>query len=515
MKGRRVASLAKGTSDNGRGEQTLSVYAPMTYDGAVEGVFEAYLDYTPTAAAAHRDVAQMWLLVAAGLLVLWLTLFGLVRSVSAALRRQVETNERQARQDQLTGLPNRSMLFEGLADAVAAGGGALLQLDLDGFREINDTLSHDHGDELLIEVARRLRAAAGPGDLVARLSGDDFAILRPGAGEESEARVLAGALVEGLREPLDVSGTTVMVDATVGIALAPLHGEDAAGIARRAEVALYEAKRRQSRIEVYDAERDHRDRGRLELLGELGGAIRRGELRVAYQPKVAMVTEEICGVEALVRWQHPVHGLLPPGQFIPAAEVTSLVRPLTLHVVDAALRAYTEWRRRGFELPVAVNLAGPCVMDLEIPSAIAALLADHGAPAEALTLEISEGMVMSDPARALRVLTGLRELGVRLSLDDFGTGQTSLGQLRQLPLNEMKIDRSLVIGDSRLLSSVVEIAHRFGLRAVGEGVETPELAAALAAVGCDEAQGFLYAKPMWADEIPVWVTSRHATADVA
>jgi diguanylate cyclase len=509
LRGDRVMNVARGTHDNDNGEQTLSVYAPLREeDGRIIGAFEVYLDFAPTAAATRRDVFTMWALVAGGLVALWLMLFRLVARVSSALRRQVDENRRQATHDALTGLPNRTLLFERLGEHVGAGGAALLQVDLDGFREINDTLGHDHGDELLIEVARRLRAAVGGDDLVARLGGDEFAVLRAGVTSRDEALALGEALHEALHAPLDARGTTLVVDASIGLALAPEHGDDAATIARRAEVAMYVAKRRHSGIEVYDAERDHHNRDRLTLLGELGGAIRRGELVVAYQPKIALDTGMVGGVEALVRWQHPEHGLLFPGAFVPAAEVTSLVRPLTLYVIDAALRAHREWRDQGLDLPVAVNLAGPCVMDVDLPTAVAGLLERHDVPAGALTLEISERMMMSDVPGALRVLDALRALGVRLSLDDFGTGQTSIGQLRQLPLHEMKVDRSLVVGDERLLSSVVDIAHRFGLRAVGEGVETEDVAEALLGAGCDEAQGFLFARPMWADAIPGWVASR-------
>jgi diguanylate cyclase (GGDEF)-like protein len=476
------------------------------------GIFEVYVDYAPVAASARRDVLTMWALIGGGLIALWYLLFRVVRSVSRALRGQIDANRRQATHDALTGLPNRDLLFERLAAAVAAGPAALLQLDLDGFREINDTLGHDHGDELLVEVARRLAAIAGDTAFVARLGGDEFAVLCDGVDRSDAAREVADALIDSLRTPIDIRGTTVVIDATVGIALAPLHGDDAVTLVRRAEVAMYQGKERHGGVCVYDSDTDHHNRGRLELLGELGGAIRRGELVMAYQPKIDLATGRTKGVEALVRWEHPEHGLLMPGAFIPAAEVTSLVRPLTLHVIDAALRAHRAWALDGLTLPVAVNLAGPCVMDVGMPSAVANLLADHDVRAEHLTLEISESTMMNDVAGALRVLEQLRALGVRLSLDDFGTGQTSLGQLRQLPLHEMKIDRSLVIGDERLLASVVEIAHKFGLRAVGEGVETEEIAEALAATGCDEAQGFLFARPMWAQDIPGWVEARSIAA---
>jgi diguanylate cyclase (GGDEF)-like protein len=514
LAGQHIKSISRGTADTGRGGQTLSVYAPLTYPGQAlpAGAFEVYLDYGPTAAAVGRDALTMWALVAGALALLWFALFRLVRRVSQALHRQVDENRHQATHDGLTDLPNRTLLFERVEDAASAGPAALLQLDLDGFREINDTLGHDHGDELLVEVAGRLRAATGPDDLVARLGGDEFAVLRRGTQTEDDAVALAEHLVDALRAPHDVRGTTIVIDATVGIALAPQHGDDASTLARRAEVAMYQAKRRHAGASVYDADADHHHRGRLELLGELGAAIRSGELRIAYQPKIDLASGDVHGVEALVRWQHPEQGLLYPGAFIPAAEVTSLIRPLTLHVIDAALAAQRRWAAQGLELTVAVNLAGPCVMDDTIPRAVADLLADHDVAPEMLTLEISERTMMSDLAGALRVLEALRALGVRLSLDDFGTGQTSLGQLRQLPLHEMKVDRSLVIGDERLMTSVVEIAHKFGLRAVGEGVETIDVADALLAAGCDEAQGFLWARPMWPEDLPAWVADRSAVS---
>ena len=229
-----------------------------------------------------------------------------------------------------------------------------------------------------------------------------------------------------------------------------------------------------------------------------------------------MTTGALAGVEALVRWQHPVHGLLGPGTFIPAAERTSIVLPLTLHVLYQSLTAHCRWRdEHGVLVPVAVNLAGMCVMDPGLPAHVRQLLTRHGVRPEDLTLEITERTMMSDLAAASGVLNDLHALGVKLSLDDFGAGQTSLGQLRELPLHEMKIDRSLVIGDERMLTSVVDIAHRFGLKAVGEGVETEDVAAALTSAGCDEAQGFLFARPMWADEVTAWVLDRRRVAQAA
>jgi diguanylate cyclase (GGDEF)-like protein len=509
LAGETVRQIERGTADDGRGELTLSVYSPLRDgSGRPYGAFEIYLDHAPTAAAARDDVRALWLLIVVGFSVLWASLFRLVRSASAALRRQVAENRRQATHDALTGLPNRTLLYDRLQAALDDGAAALLLIDLDRFKEVNDTLGHDHGDRLLCDVATRLREAVEPCDLVARMGGDEFAVLRPGARTEDEGRRLAGRVALALRTPFELGGTTVVVDASIGLAMCPLHGEDVTTLIRLADVAMYEAKARRTEVESYDAARDHHHADRLKLLGELPRALAEGELVLAYQPKLDLASGEVRGAEALVRWQHPVRGLLSPGSFIPAAELTSLVGPLTLYVLDAALRQQREWASAGLDLAVAVNLAGPSVMDVDLPGAVGALLEKHGSDPTALTLEINEGTMMSDVPAALRVLSGLRAHGVQLSLDDFGTGQTSLIQLHQLPLQELKIDRSLVIGDARLVGSIVEMGHRFGLSVVGEGIETKETEEVLRDAGCDAVQGFLYARPLWADELAAWVAER-------
>jgi diguanylate cyclase (GGDEF)-like protein len=445
--------------------------------------------------------------VVAGLVAFWLGHFLVVRGVVRALQREQREGRRRARIDALTGLPNRAVLTEELGAAIDAGEAALLLVDVDRFREVNETLGHGKGDELLRRVADRLRAMAGRADVVACLGGDEFAILRRGTVDAAEVGDIGAMLARALRTPVDLGSTTVAVDASVGIALAPVHAADAMNLLRRAETALYEAKRRRAGVEVYDLRLDPHRRGRPELVAELARAIQQRELVVAFQPKVDLRSGETAGVEALVRWEHPARGLLSPGEFIPAAEITSLIRPLTLYVLEQALVAQTAWAGDGFAVPVAVNLAGPSVMDVELPAAVAALLAEHLTEPASLTLEISEGTIMSDEAGALGVLGGLRDLGVSLSLDDFGTGQTSLGQLRQLPLDEVKLDRSFV-EDPALVGIMVELGHRFGLTVVAEGVETSETASALTAAGCDVAQGYLYAKPMWADDVGRWLADR-------
>src|SRR5215207_2405283 len=448
-RGELVSDIERATGDAGQQVATsLEVYVPLRLPGGaeVDGVTEFYVDYGPTAAAIRADTRTLYLLLLGGFGLLWLSLFSLVRRASRSLRHQ-------ALHDTLTGLPNRTSLYERAGRAtsgVRAFGGlvALLLIDLDRFKEVNDTLGHDHGDRLLRDVADRLRDVLRRGDTLARLGGDEFAVLLRDLPDRAAAAELAGRLLDALERPFVVSEVTMQLEASIGVALCPDHGTDVTTLVQRADVAMYEAKREQGRIRLYDAARDPYSPARLERLGELRNALGNGELVLHYQPKIAVAGGDVTGVEALVRWQHPRHGLLAPAEFLPLAERTGMMGELTRWVVDAAL-----------------------------PDAVAELLAHYDVPGERLTCELSEHTVMADPRRAAEVLDRLRALGVRLSLDVFGTGHSSLAYLQRLPLDELKIDRAFVSGivgdenDALIVRSTIDLARNLGLEVVAEGVE--------------------------------------------
>jgi diguanylate cyclase (GGDEF)-like protein len=484
----------------------IEVYVPIR-----GGVFESYMSFEPTAKAIASDTRILIAALAAGLLLLWLALFRLVARASRRLRHQ-------ATHDRLTDLPNRVALHQE-SEPVLAGArrsgtlAALLLIDLDRFKEVNDTLGHEQGDHLLVEVADRLRAVLRRRDLLARLGGDEFAVLavlpHRGALGEVATRVHAA-----LARPFDVCGVAVELGASIGIALQPDHGEDISTLLRRADVAMYEAKRVGSGIETYDPERDPYSAERLKLLSELRHAIDHDQLVLHFQPKVALdATRRVIGVEALVRWQHPERGLLGPGDFLGVAERTGLIADVTRWVLDAAVRQCAAWRERGTELPVAINLAAANIVDVTLPSAVERSLRRWNVPGELLECEISEDTVMGDPRRATEVLEQLRALGVRLSLDDFGTGHSSLSYLKSLPLDEVKIDRSFVTGmavdasDAAIVRSTIDLARHLGLDVVAEGVETEEVFEVLVSLDCDVAQGFLLSRPLPADQLDGWLAT--------
>jgi diguanylate cyclase (GGDEF)-like protein len=503
-----------GTDDLGRGVQTLEVYVPLRLDRDPEpvGVVEIYLPYEPVASAIAGDSRRLYLLLGVGLLVLYATLFRIVAVASRRLRHQ-------ALHDHLTDLPNRVLLYERMEDAIAAAersGGvtALLLLDLDRFKEVNDTLGHHQGDRLLEEVADRLRSTVRRGDTLARLGGDEFAVLLTDVPNRSVAAELAGRLRDALARPFSLNGVVAVLDASIGIALCPDHGTDVHELVQRADVAMYDAKRSRTNIETYSEDRDPYSEERLQLLGELREAIRAGQLVLHYQPKIGVESDAVIGVEALVRWEHPERGLLPPSEFVPLAERTGAIGDLTRWVLDNALAQQRAWREAGFDLAMAVNLAAPNIVDESLPGLVADLLARHGVPGNRLECEISEHTVMADPHRAITVLEALRALGVRLSLDDFGTGHSSLAYLKRLPLDEVKIDRSFVIGmaddadDAAIVRSTIDLARNLGLDVVAEGVETEEVLRDLAALECDVAQGFFLSRPLPAAELDGWLARR-------
>ncbi|MFI5008749.1 MAG: putative bifunctional diguanylate cyclase/phosphodiesterase [Solirubrobacterales bacterium] len=510
-------------SEVGLGE-LVEVYVPLRFTPGAPpaGAFEIYLSYHPIAAAIARDKRTIALVVFCGLALLWAILFRIVAGASRTLRRQARENDRLARYDGLTGLPNRTLFLEGLAAALrrelAAGGAvAVLLLDLDGFKEINDTLGHGTGDAVLCEIGARLRANLGEQALLARLAGDEFAVMAPrppGAHGVSEALTLADAVQSALERPVELEGVALNIEASIGLALAPQHAEDLDALLQRADVALDRAKAHRSRIEVYAPEHDHFDSARLTLLGQVRPALERGEFILHYQPQAELRSGKVTGVEALLRWQHPQRGLVPPLQFIPLIEQTALVGPIAMHVVDSALEQLARWRDHGVHLTMSVNLSARNLLDPELPRRIGTLLGRHAVPAHRLTVEVTEGATMSDPERAAAVLGELRALGIGVSIDDFGSGNASIAYLTRLPVSELKIDRSFITGmcesprEDAIVRSTIDLARHLNLHVVAEGIETPEVWGRLAELGCDTAQGYLLSRPLPREEFTSWLRAR-------
>ncbi|GEM_PF-3157904 len=434
--------------------------------------------------------------------------------------RHLEELRRQANTDALTGLPNRACLSRALAEAVAqanasAGGGALLLMDLNRFKEINDTLGHEAGDELLRQVGERVRGVRREGAMVARMGGDEFALLLPRVKSPQQAREAGRELLRVLQEPFALQGLSVELAGSAGLALFPEHGTDAVTLLRRAEVAMYQAKDRASGLAIYRREHDPHSPQRLAAMTELGAALRSDGLELYFQPKVDVASREPAGLEVLVRWRHPELGLLPPSQFVPIIEVSSLVGPFTEWVLDRTLRQMARWLENGIDIKCAVNVSVRNLLDESFPATVLRLLEQHRVSADRLELEITETAVMMDPEHSQRVLSRLRELGLRLSIDDFGTGHASLAYLKRLPIGAVKIDRSFVNAmasndqDRIIVSSTIHMAHELGLQVVAEGVEDGATLDVLHTLGCNQAQGYHISKPMPAKAATNWLR-RHA-----
>jgi diguanylate cyclase (GGDEF)-like protein len=521
IRGRTATDMTDGDTRFG---QLVEVYVPLRFSRQSEpvGAFEIYVPWDSVAARIENRERHTFFLLLGGLVVLWAALFRLVASASKRLRSHAEENRRLALHDGLTGLPNRTSFLRALQraiDRVAPGRSvAVLLVDLNRFKEINDSLGHHTGDLLLREVGPRLEAAAPDGATVARLGGDEFAVVLSEVADDQDALGVAGRMSQELGRPIELDGITVHVEAAVGIALHPQHGDDVAGLLQRADVAMYDAKQAHSPATVYDPAHDPSSADRLRLLGELRRALDEEELVLHYQPKLIPATGEVVGVEALVRWQHPERGLLAPGEFLPWAEHTGLIRPLTHWVLETALRQTRIWAEDGLELPVAVNLSVANLLDASLPHDVARLLGRTGAKPSALQLELTESVLMSDPLRALDVLRQLRSMGVQLSIDDYGTGYSSLSYVKRLPVSELKIDRSFVGTMTRvpdndaIVRSTIELAHSLGLRVVAEGVEDEDVRHALAEADCDVAQGFLWARPLPPEHLAEWEREHRAAA---
>ncbi|WP_433369462.1 putative bifunctional diguanylate cyclase/phosphodiesterase [Actinoplanes sp. CA-142083] len=429
--------------------------------------------------------------------------------------RSAGESERAERVDALTGLPNRRALQASVADKTGRQR-ALLLLDLDRFRTVNDALGHRVGDRLLVEVARRLADVVPAHDLVVRLGGDEFAVLANRVEGAPEARRIAYHLAEALNRPFALDGLPVDVSASIGIALQGDSADDCATLLREAEAAMYDAKQRGDQVAVYGPDAAHHSPDRLTLLADLRRALREDApddgIVLFYQPQIAIATGEVVGVEALLRWQHPERGLVGPEELIRVAEPTPVMRLLTQRVLHDVVAQVAAWRDAGRPLRAAVNVSARDLHAGGIADRVEELLDEYGVPADLIQLEITESALMADPHRVLNTITRLDRMGVAISLDDFGTGYSSLQHLRRLPLAEVKIDRSFVLGmaadrgDAAIVRSVIDLAEALGLRAVAEGVEDERTWRLLAAAGCHAAQGWFHARPMPAEELATWLS---------
>jgi diguanylate cyclase (GGDEF)-like protein/PAS domain S-box-containing protein len=440
------------------------------------------------------------------------------------LRVYAEQSEYQALHDALTGLPNRVLFRDRIEHELARlerenAGLAVALVDLDRFKEINDTLGHASGDHVLREVADRLQGCLRGSDTVARLGGDEFGLVLPGQGGRDELTSLLDKLRAAVEEPIELDGLPLAVEASIGVALAPRDGRSVEELLQRADIAMYEAKHENRPYAFYERGADHHDPLQLTVVAELRSAIAQGELVLHYQPQAALSDGRVERVEALLRWVHPSRGLLGADEFIPQALETGLMKPLTLFVLDEAVRQVRHWRDDGLDVAVSVNVGTRNLLDSAFPDDVAGVLERWSVDPSRLELEITESTILGDPFRTRIVLERLHRLGVRLSIDDFGTGYSSLAYLRELPVAEIKIDRSFVLGMEReesgnavIVRAAVDLGRNLGLTVVAEGVETDAAWQALAGLGCELAQGFLLSHPLPPEELAAWLRTREAGA---
>jgi diguanylate cyclase (GGDEF)-like protein len=487
-----------------------SVAIPLKGEGVPRGVLCVY-----AAEADAFDQPELQLLeeLAADLA------FGIATLRAREAHRRADAMvARLAYFDTLTGLPNRTQLLERLEAAIRSSrergdGFALLTLNVNRFDDIQTGLGLREGDEVLRQLAARIVGALGADEFLARIGGDVFGVLIERADAEGAARA-AARIQAALGEPFQVAGILLDIQARIGAAFHPAHGSDGETLVLRSNIACHDARRSETGFATYSGATDEESPRKVAIVGELRRALGGDELVLHYQPKVELATGRVVGVEALVRWNHPLHGLLHPADFIPAAERTGLIRPLTLRVIDSAMRQVRRWAERGLDARVAINLSPSSLRDAGFAGQVAEVLAATGAPRGALQFELTESTLVEDPARSHDVLSRLRELGVAIFIDDFGTGYSSLSYIATLPIQGLKIDRSFVSGmlASASVRSVVEatisLARALQLQVVAEGVETAGQAEALQGMGCDRIQGFFVGRPMAADEFERWAAGR-------
>ena len=512
----RITHLNSDSNDSGPiGPAAVEVYMPLLAGTPRHqvGVLEIYLPYSPIAADIDAGLESLYQNLAVGLGLLYMLLVGISFAVGRRLRRQVRINAYLVEHDALTDLPNRvlfhDMIEEELARAAPTGESTMIAIiDLDRFKEINDTLGHFNGDRLLIALSTRLADHLSGLNALARLGGDEFGVLLSDVADPDQT---LRELRDVIEREINVGGLPLSVEASIGFVMAPTYGTDVDELLQLADVAMYSAKQRHLGVVRYDPSQNHYDASNLALIAELRTAIETDQLVLYYQPKVRINDRRIDAVEALVRWQHPTLGLLQPDRFIPLAEQTDLIDRLTEWVVGRALRDLSNFGPGSQRLTVAVNVSARNLSSTVFASRIVeALEAAHVEP-HRLFIEVTETALMTDPIRAAAVLSELDRAGVRLSIDDFGTGQTSLGYLSTLPIHELKIDRSFITdmlehnGHAAIVRSIVDLGHNLGFTVVGEGVETRAVLDELAAADCDVAQGFLFTRPIPVDALISWL----------
>jgi diguanylate cyclase (GGDEF)-like protein len=491
--------------------KVLRTYVPLSRRGLV-GIYQDYAPIESAAQSAFLPVAGILELV---LLLLYITLIPILMRVSRRLQRHVERIQHQALHDDLTELPNRLHFREHIAASIAAAQQesrpvAVFLLDLDRFKEINDTLGHQCGDALLKDLALRLHTATGDDALLARLGGDEFGIVASGRNAD-EALLLAQRVQSSFDEPFVAQGVPLVIEASIGISVYPENGANVDTLIQHADVAMYAAKDMRLGIALYDDSLDKSTAAELALMSELRTALERKEIVLHYQPQIDVAGGRIQGMEALVRWEHPERGLLPPGAFIPLVERTGVSTSLTEYVLAGVTRQLQTWQDAGVEIDVtvAVNLTMFDLLDTSLPGKVAALLEEARVEPERLELEITERVIMADPVRVRCVVEQLKEIGVRIAIDDFGTGYSSLSYLKTLPVDVIKIDRSFVMNmmedesDRAIVRSTIDLAHNLGLSVVAEGVDKKDTLEELARYGCDMAQGFYIARPQPAETVGV------------
>ncbi len=445
------------------------------------------------------------------------------KEAEAALLSQSALNEHQAQHDALTGLANRTLFHSRIGQVInprrrTDDRAAVVVVDLDGFKEINDSLGHAAGDELLVELSGRLEAGLRSSDMVARLGGDEFGILLPEIRNRDDVLHAVERLKEAIETPIALQGLSLSLEASIGIALYPQDGEDIETLLRCADAAMYHAKDEGSGWAFYDASLIRHGTPRVTLMGELRRALERHELVLYYQPKAVLADGAVHAVEALLRWQHPERGLVGPDEFIPMAQQTGLIKPLTLYVIDEALRQCRAWLADGLSLAIAVNLSARNLLDGDFPYQVRGMLDRWGIDPGLLEFEITESAMLTDPGRTKLILEQFSQMGIRLSIDDFGTGYSSLAYLRRLPVSEIKVDRSFVMNmdrnedDATIVRSTIDLGRNLGLDVVAEGVESERVWDRLRELGCTAAQGYYLSRPVPGDELRAWVQRRRVAA---